>query len=174
MWNENKELNLNNHIHIEYWASYRYHLLWSFFDKDSVGLKNIANFFLKNSHEEREHAHKFMEYQNLRGGNVELLGIDINLVDISFDFLKNTDSTGCYHVKTCFEKALEMEQSVYEALLTLHKNAEDDPQFTDFIESEFLDEQVKAINELKKYISQLKLLDKNGIWQFNKFFDDKN
>ena len=45
MWNKNKELCINNQIHIEYWASYRYHLLWSFFDKDSIGLKNIANFF---------------------------------------------------------------------------------------------------------------------------------
>ena len=39
MWNKNKELCINNQIHIEYWASYRYHLLWSFLIKIVLVLK---------------------------------------------------------------------------------------------------------------------------------------
>ena len=42
-----------------------------------------------------------------------------------------------------------MEQVVYKSLLNVHKIGEEnnDPQFTDFIEGEFLEEQINAINE---------------------------
>ena len=73
-----------------------------------------------------------------------------------------------------FEKALEMEQRVYQSLLNLHKVGDEcnDPQFTDFIEGEYLEEQIEAINELTNYISQLKLIGNNGhgLWNFNNNF----
>ena len=49
---------------------------------------------------------------------------------------------------------------------------ENDPQFTDFIEGEFLEEQITAINQLSKYIAQLRRIGKNGhgIWNFDKNF----
>ena len=44
----------------------------------------------------------------------------------------------------------------------------------DFIEGEFLNEQVDAIFEIKKYISQIKLIGNNGygLWQFNQDFNN--
>ena len=117
----------------------------SHFNRNSVGLENVANYFKKASDEEREHAHKLMEYQNMRGGSVELA--DITNVDLRYlnqnvrEGLSNEND-----VLASFKKALEMETIVYDSLLNLHKVADEnnDPQFADFIEGEYLEEQVKA------------------------------
>ena len=44
-WSENCESNVNKQINLEFWASYQYHLMWSYFDKSDVGLSNIARLF---------------------------------------------------------------------------------------------------------------------------------
>ena len=170
-WNEACEKQVNEQINIEYWASYQYHLMWSYFDRSEVGLKNIADFFKKSSEEEREHAHKLMEYQNLRGGTVVLKTIP----DVSLDYMKSINSTS-NDLLLSFEKALEMEQTVYKNLLKLHKVADEnnDPQFTDFIEGTYLEEQVEALNTVSKYVSQLKRIgnDGHGLWNFDHEFEN--
>ena len=170
-WDKKCEDIVNMQINLEYWASYQYHLMWSYFDKDSVGLKNIAEYFKNASVEERDHAHKLMEYQNMRGGTVKLTTI----ADVDLDFLKQPNGAKTLDVLLSFIKAQKMEQIVYESLLNVHKVGDEctDPQFCDFIESEYLEEQVKAINEIKKYIGQLKRIgeDGAGIWQFDRLFE---
>merc|ERR1712224_270585 len=47
--------------------------MYAFFDRDNVGLPGFANYFKEESLEERSHAEKLIDYQNLRGGRV-LLG----------------------------------------------------------------------------------------------------
>ena len=50
---------------------------------------------------------------------------------------------------------------------------DNDPQFGDYIEGEFLNEQVEAISEISKYITQIEFIGNNnyGIWEFiNKTF----
>ena len=89
--------------------------MWSYFDRSDIALKNIANFFKKSSEEEREHAHKLMEYQNLRGGSVKLSGIS----KVNLSYL--TDKTDI-DVLASFSKALEMEQYVYKSLLNVHSS----------------------------------------------------
>ena len=51
-----------------------------------------------------------------------------------------------------------MEKEVNQALLDLHalSSTRNDPHFNDFLESEFLDEQVHASKELGDMITQLK------------------
>lgn len=168
-WNKKCEDIVNKQIQLEYWASYQYHLMWSYFDRSTIGLKKIADFFKKSSDEEREHAHKLMEYQNLRGGIVKLEGIK----SINLDYL-NTNNIENDVLKS-FKKALEMEQIVYKSLLEVQRMGEEcnDPQFTDFIEGEYLEEQVSALNEISKYISQLGRIGNNGhgIWNFDKEFE---
>lgn len=167
-WHKKCEDTLNKQISIEYWASYQYHLMWSYFDRSDVALKNIAEFFKKSSLEEREHAHKFMEYQNLRGGVVKLGGIS----EATLNYISSDPTKTANNVLLSFKKALDMEQIVYKNLLELHRVGDKckDPQFTDFIEGEYLEEQVNAINEITKYISQLQIIGENshGIWHFNK------
>lgn len=108
-----------------------------------------------------------MKYQNLRGGNVRLTKLD----DVDLSYLNIQDKND---VLLSFKKALDMEQKVYESLLKVHKVSEEqnDPQFSDFIESEYLEEQVKAINEITKYIAKLERIGKNshGIYHFNENF----
>lgn len=168
-WSEQCEKSVNKQIQLEYWASYQYHLMWSYFDRSNVALKNIAKFFKKSSLEEREHAHKLMEYQNLRGGNVELSGVN----DVGLVYLTETSDND---VLASFKKTLEMEQNVYQGLLKLHEVAdtENDPQFADFVESEYLQEQVEALNEVAKYVSQLERIgeDGHGIWNFDREFEN--
>ena len=53
-------------------ASYVYLSLCGHFERDDVALKGFAQFFKKNSDEERDHAQKLINYQNLRGGKVVL------------------------------------------------------------------------------------------------------
>ena len=167
-WSRECEDLLNKQINIEYWASYQYHLIWSYFDRSDVALKNIAEFFKKSSIEEREHAHKFMEYQNKRGGVVKLTGI----LEGSLGYILDEPSNFVDNVKKSFKKALDMEQVVYKNLLELHKIGDKckDPQFTDFIEGEYLEEQVDAINELSKMITQLEMVgvSSHGIWHFDR------
>lgn len=167
-WSVNCENALNRQINLEFHASYAYHYLFSHFNKNSIGLDNIANFFNKCSLEEREHAHKLIEYQNKRGGTVVFSGI--NIIDSSL-----LDDKTC--TVESFRLALQLEQKVYESLLSLHKIADSagDPQFADFLEGEYLEEQINAIDELKRYISRLELIGDNGhgIWNFNQEFENK-
>ena len=169
-WTSNSENIVNKQIAVEFDASYQYDLMWCYFDSSKIALKNIARFFKKSADEEREHAHKLMEYQNLRGGLVKLDGI----CSVNLDFLKQDRPES--DVLLCFQKALEMEQSVYESLLTVHKVAEEenDPQFADFIEGKYLGEQVEAINEIAKYVSQLQRIgnDGHGLWNFDREFSN--
>ena len=138
-WHPLCEKIVNKQINLEFWASYQYDLMSSYFDRSDVGLKNIAKFFRKSSNEEREHAHKLIDYQNKRGGIVKFE----NIKNCNLNYLKNENKND---VLLSFEKALEMEQIVYKSLLKLHSSGEEnkDPQFTDFIESEYLDEQISA------------------------------
>ena len=163
MWSESCKNEVNRQINMEYTASYAYDYLSSYFDRNSVGLKGVAKYFRKASDEEREHAHKLIAYQNMRGGEVVLNNIVLDTISL--------DGCGGKDVKRSFEIALDLEKQVYNSLLLLHKAAEDanDPQFADFIESEYLEEQVEAISEIEKYISMLVRIgeDGHGIWEFN-------
>jgi len=168
-WSSFCEKIVNDQINLEFWASYQYHLMWSYFDRSQVGLKKIAEFFKKSSDEEREHAHKLMEYQNMRGGKVVLE--DIKNISLDYLYVENAGND----VISSFKKALDMEQTVYAHLLQVHTVAEErnDPQFADFIESEYLGEQVEALNEISKHISQLKRIgeDGHGVWNFAQEFE---
>ena len=158
---------LNHQINLEYWASYQYHLIWSYFSKDSVGLPKLAEYFKVNSIEERDHAHKFMEYQNMRGGDVKLTTIP----EVSLGYMVCTTEND---IISSFRKALDMEQRVYDSLLNLHKIGDEcnDPQFCDFIEGEYLVEQVDALYFIKKTIAQLERIGENGhgLWEFDRLF----
>merc|ERR1712121_152559 len=109
----------------------------AYFDRDDVALHGFAKRFRENSEEEREHAMKFITYQNMRGGRVVFQ-------DIS---KANAD-----------EAPLDLEKKVHEALLDLHKEADsqNDAQLTDFIEGEYLKEQVEAQKEIGDLITKMK------------------
>ena len=53
---------------------------------------------------------------------------------------------------------MNLEKEINDSLLGLHatSSSKNDPHFCDFLESEFLDEQVKSIKTLSDMITQLK------------------
>lgn len=63
------------------------------------------------------------------------------------------------------ECALQLEKDVNRSLLNLHKVASesDDPQFCDFLEGEFLKEQVESIKKIADLLTQLKMVGGTGL-----------
>ncbi|KAJ0259469.1 Ferritin-4 [Hirschfeldia incana] len=153
---------INAQINVEYNLSYVYHAMYAYFDRDNVALKGLAKFFKESSVEEREHAEKLMEYQNKRGGKVKLQSIVAPLSE--FEHVDKGDAL--YGM----ELALSLEKLVNEKLLNLHSVASKngDVHLADFIESEFLTEQVEAIKKISEYVAQLRRVGKgHGTWHFN-------
>ncbi|KAG8377066.1 hypothetical protein BUALT_Bualt09G0129500 [Buddleja alternifolia] len=156
------EAAINEQINVEYSVSYVYHALYAYFDRDNVALKGLAKFFKESSEEERDHAEKLIEYQNKRGGRVQLYRLDN--MPVEFDHVEKGDAL------YAMELALSLEKSVNGRLLELHRIADgnNDPQLADFIESEFLGEQVEAIKKISEYVAQLRRVGKgHGVWHFD-------
>ncbi|XP_031284949.1 ferritin-4, chloroplastic [Pistacia vera] len=156
------EAAINEQINVEYNVSYVYHALYAYFDRDNIALRGLAKFFKESSEEEREHAEKLMEYQNLRGGKVKLHSI--LMAPSEFEHAEKGDAL------YAMELALSLEKLTNEKLLSLHNVAvcNNDPQLADFIETEYLAEQVEAINKIAKFIAQLRMVGKgHGVWHFD-------
>lgn len=153
------EAGINRQINLELYASYVYQSMAMYFDRDDVALRGFHKFFKKSSDEEREHAEKLMKYQNKRGGRIVLQQIQ----------KPDRDEWG-----TCIDAmqaALALEKSVNQSLLELHKVAgsHGDSQMTDFLEGEFLEEQVESIKQISDYVTQLKMVGSGlGEYQFDK------
>ncbi|KAJ9548839.1 hypothetical protein OSB04_021382 [Centaurea solstitialis] len=153
---------INEQINVEYNVSYVYHAMYAYFDRDNIALKGLAKFFKESSEEEREHAKKLMEYQNTRGGRVKLH--TIVAPPSEFEHVEKGDAL------YAMELALSLEKLTNEKLLYVHEVActNNDPQMADFIESEFLAEQVEAIKKIADYVSQLRRVGKgHGVWHFD-------
>lgn len=161
-FSEDSESAVNEQINVEYNVSYVYHAMFAYFDRDNVALKGLAKFFKESSDEEREHAEKLMKYQNKRGGRVVLQSIVSPLTE--FDHPDKGDAL------YAMELALSLEKLVNEKLLNLHSVAAkcNDVQLTDYVESEFLSEQVEAIKKISEYVAQLRRVGKgHGVWHFD-------
>jgi len=149
---------VNAQINIELTASYVYQAMAAHFDRDDVALHGFRDFFQHSSEEEREHAQKFIKYQNQRGGRVVLEAIQKPAVTVFTPLLS-------------LESALSLERTVNEKLLALHKVASEnnDPHLSDFVEEHFLDEQVESIKKLADLITRLKLVGEGlGVYLFDK------
>ncbi|KAA8549456.1 hypothetical protein F0562_001140 [Nyssa sinensis] len=158
-YSEDCEAAVNEQISVEYNVSYVYHALYAYFDRDNVALQGLAKFFKESSQEERHHAEKFMEYQNKRGGKVKLQSMPMPLSD--FDHIEKGEAL------YAMELALSLEKLTNEKLLNLHRIADqnNDVQLVDFIESEFLIEQVESIKKISEFVAQLRRVGKgHGIF----------
>lgn len=149
-FHDQSESAINKQINMELYASYVYLALAYNFDRHDVALKGFYEFFKQNSDEEREHAQKLMKYLNERGGRIVLEPVK---APVNYNYITGVDA---------LRAALELEREVNASLLNLHKLASDvnDPHLTDFIEEEFLDEQVQSIKQLGDHITNL---ERNGI-----------
>lgn len=142
----NSEAMINKQINTELYASYVYMAMAAYFERDDVGLLGFAKRFRDNSEEEREHAEKLIKYQNMRGGRV-----------VFQDVAKPSKAEWGSPLEAV-EDSLALEQSVHKQLLELHKVADThgDAQLTDFVEGEYLKEQVEAEKEVSNLVSRMK------------------
>ncbi|XP_053111116.1 ferritin heavy chain A-like isoform X2 [Hemicordylus capensis] len=116
------EATVNQMVNLELYASYAYLSMSCHFDRDDVALGHMAKFLKEQSQEKREHAKKFLKYQNKRGGRVVLKDIQKPEQDEWGSSLE------------ALEKALKLEKEVNQALLDLHKLAMEkgDPHHTKY------------------------------------------
>lgn len=122
-------------------------------------MPGFQKFFHESSEEEREHAEKLMKYQNQRGGRIVLHDIPKPI--------KQDWSSGL----EAMEAALELEKTVNQSLLDLHQLAatHNDVQFLDFLESNYLEEQVESIKKLSDHVTQLRRVGSGlGEYMFDK------
>ena len=145
-YHEDNEGLINRQINLELYASYVYTAMAHHFNRHDVALKGHSKFFKKMAEEEHEHANKLMEYQNKRGGTIVLL-------DIKKPVQQSWSSPLEAH-----ETALQLEKDVYQALLEIHAfgSKHSDPHLTDYLEEEFIEEQVKSVREYAGYITNLR------------------
>ncbi|XP_074660839.1 soma ferritin-like [Tubulanus polymorphus] len=155
-YHEECEAGVNKQINMELYASYTYHSMSHYFDRDDVALPGFSKFFKHQSDEEREHAEKFMKFQSQRGGRVVLQPIAKPEHD---EWGSGLDALNA---------ALALEKSVNQSLLDLHKVASNhtDPQMCDFIENEYLNEQVESMKQIADYITQLKRCGGTGLGEY--------
>ncbi|XP_029289306.1 ferritin, heavy subunit-like isoform X3 [Cottoperca gobio] len=142
------EAAINRQINLELYASYVYLSMAYYFDRDDKSLPNFVKFFHAQSKEERQHAEKLMSLQNQRGGRIFLQNI------------RKPDRDEWGGGLEALDSCLQLEKSVNQSLLDLQKMAAEhnDPHLCDFIETHFLDEQVKSIKQLADWISNLRLM----------------
>eukprot|EP00091_Calanus_sinicus_P019751 TRINITY_DN507_c0_g1_i3.p1 TRINITY_DN507_c0_g1~~TRINITY_DN507_c0_g1_i3.p1 ORF type:complete len:127 (+),score=54.03 TRINITY_DN507_c0_g1_i3:30-410(+) len=100
----------------------------------------------RRSDEEREHGMKLMTYQAKRGGRVV------------FQDIAKPSSMEWGTPLQAMEAALELEKTVNQSLLDLHKAAggQGDAHLCDFLEAEYLTEQVEGIKEIGDMITKIK------------------
>merc|ERR1712223_363593 len=137
---------INKQINMELYASYCYLSMAAYFARDDVALHGFAKRFRAASREEREHADLLIDYQKMRGGRVVFREIAKPGHDEWGTAVEATEAT------------LELEKTVNESLLNLHKMADShaDAQMTDFIEGTFLKEQVEAIKEIADLLTKMR------------------
>merc|ERR1712172_437841 len=143
-YHEDCEALINKQINMEFYASYVYLSMSSYFNRDDQALHGFAAHFKTESGEERAHVMKLMEYQTKRGGRV-----------VFQDVAKPTTMEWGTPLEA-MEAALELEKTVNQSLLDMHKAADGDAHLCDFLEGEFLDEQVDAIKEISSLVTKWK------------------
>uniref|UniRef100_UPI0035A3D6A8 Ferritin n=1 Tax=Azumapecten farreri TaxID=106299 RepID=UPI0035A3D6A8 len=155
------EAGINRQINLELYACYCYQSMSFYFDRDDVALPGFTKYFKEKSDEEREHAEKFMKYQNKRGGRIVLQ--DVKKPD------RDEWGTGL----DAMQASLSLEKNVNQALLDLHTvgDKEGDKQFMDFLESDYLEEQVEDIKKISDHITNLKRVG-SGLGEY--MFDKKS
>merc|ERR1712200_342413 len=145
-YHEDCEALINKQINMEFYASYVYLSMSSYLNRDDQALHGFVDHFKKSSDEEREHGMKLMEYQTKRGGRT-----------VFQDISKPTTMEWGTPLQAMLG-ALELEKTGNQSLLDLHAAAGEkgDAHLCDFLEANYLDEQVEGIKEISDMVTKLK------------------
>ncbi|XP_070492223.1 soma ferritin-like [Chironomus tepperi] len=159
MYFKEVECKVNEQIALEFVAFYNYLGIFNHFGRSDIALNGCKHFFLKCAEEEKKHALKLCNYQNMRGGTVNLMDVEKPIKSFCT-------------VKDAFIYSLQMEKKITEKLIDLKNVAKkcDDCVTHDLIVNEFIKHQYKSIQSLNGYLKKLELLKDNcsGIYHFDK------
>lgn len=149
---DESEAGISRQVLAELTAAYTYQAMASWLSRDTVSLHGLSKFFSQQVEEERAHAQKFIDYMSQRGGRVHFYAVPA----------PEAEWKSALHV---LEMTLKLEREVNQSLLNLHKIAEEseDPALEDFIESNFLEEQVESIKRAADMITELKRAGPEGL-----------
>nr|XP_034995397.1 ferritin light chain, oocyte isoform-like [Zootoca vivipara] len=125
-------------------TSYNYLSLGFYFIRDDVALSKFSSFFRHLSEEKHKQAEKLLTFQNRRGGRVVLQDV------------KKPERDEWTNGAAAMDAALQLEKSVNQALLHQVATSTTDPHLCDFLETQFLDEEVKLIKKLGDHVTNLK------------------
>ncbi|KAG4067837.1 hypothetical protein HA402_010523 [Bradysia odoriphaga] len=136
-FNPRTEQQLNFQITQELMASHAYLAMANFFGRTEIALQGSSSFFRAMSDEEREHAFALIDYQNMRGGRVKMIGVEKPNEQIKDEFSS---------LSAAIEESLLIERGNTSALKELVNIAESDGDIVtvDFICTKFLHEQVSS------------------------------
>lgn len=147
-WHMRMQYLVNVQIRNELNAFYNYLRMSRFFQNYDESRPGFAKFFRDAANEELEHAEMFMSYQQLRGG-------EVTMWDIPAPAPTKTNWT---NGKDVLEAAYELEKSISDEVLCLHKLAADkfnDVDFLNFLEEKVIPEQYESMKSLKTHIKNL-------------------
>ncbi|HEY5585602.1 MAG TPA: ferritin [Ruminiclostridium sp.] len=142
---------LNEQVQKEFYSAYLYLSMEAYFANQN--LDGFANFFRVQIQEERDHAMKFFNYINHKGGKVELLQIDAPQVDFK-------------SAEEIFDLTLGHEQLVTKSIYNIVDNAiEERDHGTNTFLQWFVTEQIEEEATVEKNLRKLKLIkgDSNGL-----------
>lgn len=148
-YHRDPEATINPQINLELHASCIYLSISYYFNCNDVALKKFAKYVLHQSHKEREHTEKLMK-QNQRGDRI---------------FLQDIKKPHCEDWENglnAMECALHLKARIgpYRSYI----NWQLTKQTTDFVETHYLNEQVKSIKKLRDYKNNLGKMGAREIW----------
>nr|XP_003700940.2 PREDICTED: ferritin, heavy subunit-like isoform X2 [Megachile rotundata] len=155
-FHEDTENILNEQINIELKACYHYLSMAAYFGRVDVALPGCESFFIQMHHEEHEHALRFLNYIQMRGGRVNLCPV----------LPPNDQDWKCpLHA---FKTALELETEVAEKLVAVNTVAEKhgDLNASDFIITGFMEDQMKSVNEMGRFVAVLSGIGDQALARF--------
>nr|XP_019597152.1 PREDICTED: ferritin light chain [Rhinolophus sinicus] len=144
------EAAVNRLVNLHLRVSYTYLSLGFYFDRDDVALEGVSHFFRELAEEKREGAERLLKMQNQRGGRA------------LFQDLQKPSHDEWGKTQDAMEAAMVMEKNLNQALLDLHAMGSAgtaDPHLCDFLETHFLDEEVKLIKKMGDHLTNLRRLN---------------
>ncbi|XP_043253542.1 soma ferritin-like [Colletes gigas] len=155
-FHEETEAILNEQVNAELKAFYYYLSMAAYFGRADVALPGCESFFMQMHHEEHEHALKFVNYVKMRGGRVNLCTVQ-HPADQDW-------KCPLYAFKT----ALELEIEVSEKLVAVNTVAEKhgDLNASDFIVTGFMEDQMKSVNEMGRFVAVLSGIGDHALARF--------
>jgi len=163
------EERLNEHIKYEFFASQVYLSMSTYLSRWDVALPGFAKKFRGFSDEEREHGIIIMNYINKRGGLAKMpLVLDVS------EYRSQIESNHWGDIMNVLQVALKTERLVNHRLVDFVRTCADKQNYhmENFIDDTFLTEQVDAIHELGRMITEIKMigtshLDNYGLYQYD-------